>query len=101
MNFRFLKKIICFSISGNQFFFAFFSALTESVLHSYDSIKTFVVKMSEDISVVDFTGIRFLPARIVTYLNIYDLILGPIVICVQVFLIFLFIFSILRFLSTL
>src|SRR5690625_7916962 len=98
MNFRFLKKIICFSISGNQFFFAFFSALTESVLHSYDSIKTFVVKMSEYILVVDLTGIRFLPVRLVTYLNIYDLILDPIDICDKFSFIFLIILSFIKYL---
>src|SRR5690625_3147870 len=55
--------------------------------------------MSEDISVVDFTGIRFLPTRIVIYLIIYDLIPGTIDLCDHVSFIFLNMVSIIKYIA--
>src|SRR5690606_31831321 len=69
-----LLEIVGFAISFHQSYFTFFSFSGDSVLHTHNALKSFLMDMPENIPVVHFTRGGLVAARIIPNLEIGDLV---------------------------
>jgi len=92
----FQLETIYFSISLNQAFFTFLAGLRHSMLHTYNSFISFLVKEFEYIFIIDFACGWFFSAGIITYLYIRNLIPTEFYILNKIAFVFLHMVSIIQ-----